>query len=84
MPADYKLGISEEVLTELVASPPSIQRRLVARLETLKHTPFRDGDYVETDGDGVRNQVLLLDDLLVTYHTDHAVKVIRVLRVEWV
>ena len=84
MPAEYKLGISEEVLAELVASPPSLQRRLVARLEILKLTPFREGDYVEIDSDGIRNQVLLLDDLLVTYHADHAVKVIRVLRVEWV
>ena len=84
MPADYRLGISEEVLAELVASPPSIQRRMVARLETLKQTPFREGDYTETDSDGVVNQVLLIDDLIVTYHTDHAVSVIRVLRVEWV
>ncbi len=84
MPADYKLAISEEVLADLVASPPSAQRRLVARLETLKLTPLREGDYAETDSDGGVNQVLLLDDLIVTYHADHAVKVIRVLRVEWV
>ena len=84
MPADYKLAISEEVLADLVASPPSGQRRMVARMETLKMAPFRGGDYAETDSDGGVNQVLLLDDLIVTYHADHAVKVIRVLRVEWV
>jgi len=84
MPADYTLGISEDVLAELVASSRSMQRRMVARLETLKAAPFRLGDYTETDSDGVANHVLLIEDLLVTYHTDHAVKVIRVLRVEWV
>ena len=84
MPADYKLGIGEDVLAELVASSRPIQRRLVARLETLKLPPFREGDYTETDSDGNVNQVLLLDDLIVTYHTDHAVKIIRVLRTEWV
>ena len=84
MPADYKLGIGEEVLAELVASPPPVQRRLVARLETLKRTPMRDGDYTEPDSDGRLNPVLLIDDLIVTYHTDHAVKEIRVVRVEWV
>ena len=84
MPADYQLGISEEVLAELVASPRPVQRRMVARLETLKANPFREGDYTETDSDGLVNQVLLIDDLIATYHTDHAVKVIRVLRVEWV
>lgn len=47
-------------------------------------TPFLDGDYAEKDSDGGGNQVLLLDDLILTYHVDHAVKVIRVLRVEWV
>ena len=84
MPADYQLGISEEVLAELVASARSRQRRMVSRLETLKLTPFREGDYTETDSDGNVNQILLIDDLIVTYHPDHAVKVIRVLRVEWV
>ena len=84
MPADYKLAISEAVLAALVASPPTVQRRLVAQIETLKVTPFREGDYAETDSDGGVNQVLLLDDLIVTYQADHAVKVIRVLRVEWV
>ncbi len=84
MPADYKLGISEEVLAELIASPPAVQRRMVARIEPLKLSPFREGDYTEKDSDGGVNQVLLLDDLIVTYQVDHAVKVIRVLRVEWV
>jgi hypothetical protein len=84
MPADYRLGVSEEVLAELVASSRSVQRRMVARLERLKLTPFRRGDYQEPDSDGGLNEVLLIDDLIVTYHTDHAVKMIRVLRVEWV
>jgi hypothetical protein len=84
MPAEYSLGIGEEVLAELVASPRSVQRRMVARLERLKRTPFRPGDYQEPDSDGGVNEVLLIDDLIVTYHADHADKVIRVLRVEWV
>lgn len=84
MPTDYKLSIGEEVLAELVASRPAVQRRMVARLETLKQNPFREGDYFERDGDGLLNHVLLIDDVIVTYHTDHAVKEIRVARVEWV
>lgn len=84
MPADYKLVIGEEVLTELVACRPAVQRRLIARLETLRKTPLREGDYFERDSDGVIHHVRLLDDLIVTYHPDHAVKEIRVARVEWV
>lgn len=84
MPADYKLEISEDVLAELVASSRAQQRRMIARLETLKASPSRQGDYTETDSDGMVHQVLLIDDLIATHHTDHAVKVIRVLRVEWV
>ena len=84
MTTDYKLSIGEEVLAELVASRPAVQRRLIARLETLKQNPFRVGDYVERDADGLLNHVLLVEDLIVTYHTDHAVKEIRVSRVEWV
>jgi len=84
MPADYTLSVGEDVLGELVASRPAVQRRMVARLETLKQTPLREGDYIERDSDGLLNHVLLIDDLIVTYHTDHAAKEIRVLRVEWV
>ncbi len=67
-----------------MASRPAVQRRMVARLETLKGTPLREGDYFERDSDGFLNHVLLIDDLIVTYHADHAVKDIRVLRVAWV
>ena len=84
MPADYTLSIGEDVLAELVASRPAVQRRMVTRLETLKATPLREGDYFERDSDGMLFHVLLIDDLIVTYHADHAVKVIRILRVEWV
>ena len=84
MPVDYTLSIGEEVLAELVESRPAVQRRMVTRLETLKMTPLREGDYLERDSDGLLNHVLLIDDLIVTYHTDHAVKDIRVVRVEWV
>lgn len=84
MPSDYTLSISEEVLAESVASRPGVQRRLVTRLETLKATPLREGDYFERDSDGLLHHVLLIDDLIVTYHTDHAVRAIRILRVEWV
>lgn len=84
MPTDYKVSIGEEVLAELVASRPAVQRRLIARLETLKKTPLREGDYFERDGDGLLNHVLLIDDLIVTYHPDHAVREIRVSRIEWV
>ena len=64
------------------AAPRVQQRRLAAALEGLKLNPLRPGDLQEKDAQGRSNEILLADDWLITYWLDHAVREVRVLRLE--
>ena len=54
------------------------QRRLAAACRQLAGHPFREGDYVTRDHLGRVLQNLLVDDWVITYWADHAVKELRI------
>jgi hypothetical protein len=66
----------------LVVASRSDQRRLALILDAVKAAPFRSGDFRERDFQGRVNEVLLVDDWLVTYWPDHAVREVRIVRLE--
>ena len=80
----YTLVVHESVFLAYCAAPPRMQRRILTELELLKSDPFRLGDFAEPDATGRLNQVLLIDEILLTYWTDHAVREVRVVRIEQV
>ena len=53
-----------------------------AALDRLKSTPFRLGDLQELDAQGRTNEILLEGEWLLTFRADHAVRKIRVVRLE--
>lgn len=56
--------------------------RLLARLDEVKARPFQRGDFRQRDPAGRINEVVLLDEWLVTYWTDHAVQEIRLVALD--
>ncbi len=66
----------------LVAVSRPQQRRLAAILDGLKAAPFRTGDFQQRDAAGRLHEVALLDDWLVTYWSDHAVRELRIVSLE--
>jgi len=58
--------------------PPAEQKRLARILRLLASDPNRSGDYLTTGEDGRIMQNLLVEDWVVTYWADHAVKELRV------
>jgi len=76
--------LHEEAWTTLASAAPGRQRRILHALEQLKGDPFRAGDFEELDHGGRANQVLLSDDWLITFWSDHAVGEVRVVRLEQV
>ena len=66
----------------LTAATRREQRKLATILDTLKAAPFRRGDLQEHDRQGHANEVLVFDNWLVTYRCDHAVRELRVVRLE--
>ena len=53
-----------------------------AVLDELKGSPFRKGDLQEQDARGRANEILVAGDWLVTFWVDHAVREIRIVRLE--
>ena len=58
------------------------RRQLLTVLERIAADRFRTGDLQQRDLTGRAHEVVLLDDWLVTYWPDHAVKEIRVVALE--
>jgi hypothetical protein len=53
-----------------------------AILDKLKVSPFRKGDLQEPDLQGRANEILIAGNWLVTFWVDHAVREIRIVRLE--
>ena len=51
-------------------------------MDRLKSTPVRPGDLQELDAQGRTNEILLEGEWLLTFRADHAVREIRVVRLE--
>ncbi|MEO5959507.1 MAG: hypothetical protein ABIR80_10340 [Opitutaceae bacterium] len=58
--------------------PPRERHRLAAACRVLASQPHREGDYITRDRNGRVLQNLLIDDWVITYWADHAVKEVRV------
>lgn len=67
---------------KLAAASRSEQRKLAAILDAMKLSPFEKGDLRERDTQGRANEVLVVGDWLVTYWADHAVRELRIIRLE--
>lgn len=78
----YELVLSEAAAMALVRASRPVQRRLAVLLDEVKGEPFRPGDLQERDAQGRINEVLVVGDWLVTYWPDHAVRELRVVRLE--
>lgn len=80
--APYALVLHEEAAHRLFAASRAEQRRVGAIFDELKSSPFRKGDLQEQDARGRENEIMVAGDWLVTFWVDHAVREIRVVRIE--
>lgn len=78
----YELVLSEPAAMTLANTPRSDQRKLTVILDNVKTMPFRPGDLQERDTHGRVNEVLVAGNWLVTYWPDHAVRELRIVRLE--
>ena len=80
----YEVILHERAWAALAATKGGARRRLLALLDAVKAEPFRGGDFQQRDASGRSNEVLLLDEWLVTFWSDHAVADIHVVNLEQV
>ncbi len=81
---DYDLSIDLEVLQQLLRATEEQRDKLIGLLTRLRQQPFLQGDFRESDASGRTNEVVLLDDMLVFFWSDHAVKTVRVTKLDFV
>ncbi|MEJ1971575.1 MAG: hypothetical protein WDM96_03425 [Lacunisphaera sp.] len=81
MPAcRYALG--EEAVHAFAHLRVKQRGKLLRFFDLLTRQPFQAGDYCETGALGRSYELKLIDDVLVTWWVDHAVREIRIVRIE--
>jgi hypothetical protein len=78
----WKVAYDSEAVEFLLDRPSKERRRLIQFAESLKSNPTLAGDFVEEDDDARPLQMKLVDRFLVTYWADHAVKEVKIVRIE--
>ncbi len=77
----YKVLVSITLLQ--LERPSRLEReRLLSFLESLADNPWKQGDYEERDNVGHPIQIKIIGDYALTYWADHAVKEVKVVRIE--
>ena len=77
----YKVLVTIEVLQ--MERPSRVDRdRILSFVESLAKNPERLGDYTERDESGRLIQIKILGNHALTYWADHAVKEVKVIKIE--
>jgi hypothetical protein len=80
---DYRYCLDETCCEFLCGLPPRSRKKLIGFFRRLTQNPFMRGDYQEADAVGTPLEVMLVEDeILVTWHADHAVKRILIVGLE--
>jgi hypothetical protein len=77
----YAVFLHADVFNNLPTQGSS-RRPILAFLEQLGPDPFQTGDYQETDAAGRPSEVKVIGKYAVAYWADHAVREVKVLRLE--
>jgi hypothetical protein len=81
MAGGYSYVLSEAASDFAFRLPRREQYRLADVCRRLAAQPHREGDYATTDHTGRLVQNLLLDDWVITFWADHAMKELRITEV---
>jgi len=80
----FEPAYSQEAVEAMLAADSRKRTRARTLVLQLCRTPGREGDYQAVDRNGQVWEVALIDGMIVTYRTDHAVRELRIATIEWV
>jgi hypothetical protein len=80
---DYRLAVKFEAIQFLVSLRKIEQNRIMWWLERLRDSPFTTGQALVVDSTGRYIQVGNVALYRVFHWTDHAVKTVQVIKIEW-
>ena len=79
----YDFSLVGEAARSMMAVSPARRRKAMMVIEALVADPLLEPDLEERGPSGRRYSILLRENVLITYWVDHAVKELRILRVEF-
>lgn len=78
----YEFWLSAEATHSLLGSDNRTRLKMELALQRLVAAPFVDPDFRESALSGRIFDIRCFDDIIVTYWIDHAVKEVRIIRLE--
>ncbi len=78
----YEPVLSSKAAAFVVAISKTRQRKVIGLLFQLADNPSQIGDYSESDNTGREVQFILIQDLLIAFWADHAVRELRIVDIE--
>lgn len=78
----YAFWLSAEASQTLLGCDRRTRQKIEQMLIRLSSSPFATADFQENSPAGRTYDVRCIDDIIVTYWVDHAVKEVRILRLE--
>lgn len=78
----YKFVLQSDAFRLVMNRRAAERDRLDDFFISLAADPYRKGDFQEVDADGRKVEVVSQGKFLVTYWADHAVKEVRITRIE--
>ena len=82
MPTEYILFIRSDAVSMFRSLRGRERISLEKFFDSLEQNPFQRGDAIERDSAGRQIEVKFIEGLRLTYHADHAVAEVRVLRLQ--
>jgi hypothetical protein len=78
----YGYTLGDEAVRAFASLPVRQREKLLRVFDSLARFPSQQGDYQEAGGSGRLYEVKLSDDLMLTWWVDHAVREVRIVRIE--
>ena len=79
----FSPAYSQEALAALIAATASRRKLALAAIDHLCRYPVRQGNAQISGPDARICQILLIDDVVLTYWVDDAAMEIRIITIEW-
>ena len=78
MKLGYRWCLHDAAYDSLATLRRSQQRKVVAAIREIAAYPFRPSAYRGTDSEGFEIAVVYVADCMISYHADHAVRMVEV------
>jgi plasmid stabilization system protein ParE len=80
--SDYDYVLTAAAAHVVLGSAKRLRREILTELEHLAREPFSQPDLEETGPSGRKYAIRVRERIILTYWVDHAVKEVRIIRVE--